>query len=70
MVQHKDKKQTAAVDLSKRLKDLRSLNDGSSLKGESSSNYFFIFGLSYLVECSVVSTVGKLHFQLTRVKLR
>ncbi|KAB1209618.1 hypothetical protein CJ030_MR3G001146 [Morella rubra] len=32
VVQHKDKKQTAAVDLSKRLKDLRSLNDGSSLK--------------------------------------
>jgi hypothetical protein len=31
--QKKDTKQTAAVDLSKRLKDFRSLNDASSLKG-------------------------------------
>ncbi|XP_059448658.1 uncharacterized protein LOC132179883 [Corylus avellana] len=31
-VQQKDTKQTAAVDLSKRLNDLRSLNDASSLK--------------------------------------
>ncbi|KAJ6318814.1 hypothetical protein OIU76_014213 [Salix suchowensis] len=31
-VQHKDTKQTAAVDLSKRLQDIRSLNDASSLK--------------------------------------
>ncbi|WJX10820.1 hypothetical protein P8452_01498 [Trifolium repens] len=30
--QKKDTKQTAAVDLSKRLKDFRSLNDASSLK--------------------------------------
>ncbi|XP_040988974.1 uncharacterized protein LOC121236594 [Juglans microcarpa x Juglans regia] len=32
MVQQKDTKQTAAVDLSKRLKDFRSLNDAGSLK--------------------------------------
>ncbi|XP_057991986.1 uncharacterized protein LOC110641063 isoform X1 [Hevea brasiliensis] len=32
VVQQKDKKQTAAVDLSKRLKDLRSINDAASLK--------------------------------------
>jgi hypothetical protein len=32
-LQQKDTKQTAAVDLSKRLNDLRSLNDASSLKG-------------------------------------
>lgn len=32
-VQEKDSKQTAAADLSKRLKDLRSLNDAASLKG-------------------------------------
>ncbi|XP_065862942.1 uncharacterized protein [Euphorbia lathyris] len=31
-VQQKEIKQTAAVDLSKRLKDFRSINDGSSLK--------------------------------------
>ncbi|KAG2727766.1 hypothetical protein I3843_01G171200 [Carya illinoinensis] len=31
-VQQKDTKQTAAVDLSKRLKDFRSLNDAGSLK--------------------------------------
>lgn len=31
--QKKDTKQTAAVDLSKRLKDFRSVNDASSLKG-------------------------------------
>jgi hypothetical protein len=31
--QKKDTKQTAAVDLSKRLKDFRSLNDAASLKG-------------------------------------
>nr|KYP73587.1 hypothetical protein KK1_006230 [Cajanus cajan] len=31
--QKKDTKQTAAVDLSKRLKDFRSLNDATSLKG-------------------------------------
>ncbi|XP_054820478.1 uncharacterized protein LOC129319438 [Prosopis cineraria] len=31
-VQQKDTKQTAAVDLSKRLKDFRSLNDAASLK--------------------------------------
>ncbi|KAL4372187.1 hypothetical protein AHAS_Ahas06G0240700 [Arachis hypogaea] len=30
--QKKDSKQTAAVDLSKRLKDIRSLNDAASLK--------------------------------------
>lgn len=30
--QKKDTKQTAAVDLSKRLKDFRSLNDAASLK--------------------------------------
>ncbi|CAH8251150.1 unnamed protein product [Arabidopsis lyrata] len=30
--QHKDVKQTTAVDLSKRLKDFRALNDASSLK--------------------------------------
>ena len=33
-VQQKETKQTAAVDLSKRLKDFRSLNDAASLKGE------------------------------------
>lgn len=32
-VQHKDIKQTAAVDLSKRLQDIRSVNDVSSFKG-------------------------------------
>ncbi|KAJ9154091.1 hypothetical protein P3X46_027465 [Hevea brasiliensis] len=32
VVQQKDTKQTAAVDLSKRLKDLRSINDAASLK--------------------------------------
>jgi hypothetical protein len=32
-VQHKDMKQTAAVDLSKRLQDIRSVNDVSSFKG-------------------------------------
>lgn len=32
-VQQKDSKQTAAVDLSKRLKDFRSANDAASLKG-------------------------------------
>lgn len=32
-VQEKDVKQTAAADLSKRLKDLHSLNDAASLKG-------------------------------------
>lgn len=32
-VQQKDTKQTAAIDLSKRLKDFRSLNDAASLKG-------------------------------------
>ncbi|XP_050215584.1 uncharacterized protein LOC126666768 [Mercurialis annua] len=31
-VQQKDTKQTAAVDLSKRLKDLRSVNDAANLK--------------------------------------
>ncbi|GMY26997.1 BAR domain-containing protein [Fagus crenata] len=31
-VQQKDSKQTAAVDLSKRLKDFRAINDASSLK--------------------------------------
>lgn len=31
-VQHKDIKQTAAVDLSKRLQDIRSVNDVSSFK--------------------------------------
>uniref|UniRef100_A0A803Q4F3 Uncharacterized protein n=1 Tax=Cannabis sativa TaxID=3483 RepID=A0A803Q4F3_CANSA len=31
-VQQKDAKQTAAADLSKRLKDLRSINDANSLK--------------------------------------
>ncbi|WCJ24141.1 hypothetical protein M5689_006123 [Euphorbia peplus] len=31
-IQQKEIKQTAAVDLSKRLKDFRSINDGSSLK--------------------------------------
>ncbi|KAE8076134.1 hypothetical protein FH972_014800 [Carpinus fangiana] len=31
-LQQKDTKQTAAVDLSKRLNDLRSFNDASSLK--------------------------------------
>ncbi|XP_016732332.2 uncharacterized protein [Gossypium hirsutum] len=31
-IQPKDAKQTAAVDLSKRLQDFRSLNDASSLK--------------------------------------
>ena len=34
-VQQKDSKQTAAVDLSKRLKDFRSANDAASLKGDS-----------------------------------
>ena len=34
-VQQKDSKQTAAVDLSKRLKDFRAINDASSLKGDS-----------------------------------
>ena len=38
-VQHKDTKQTAAVDLSKRLQDIRALNDASSLKG----NCFLFF---------------------------
>lgn len=33
-VQQKDTKQTAAVDLSKRLKDFRSINDAASLKGD------------------------------------
>ncbi|KAG2403176.1 uncharacterized protein HKW66_Vig0184620 [Vigna angularis] len=33
--QKKDTKQTAAVDLSKRLKDFHSLNDATSLKGVS-----------------------------------
>lgn len=33
--QKKDTKQTAAVDLSKRLKDFHSLNDAASLKGVS-----------------------------------
>ncbi|EOY06232.1 Uncharacterized protein TCM_021033 isoform 2, partial [Theobroma cacao] len=33
-VQPNDAKQTAAVDLSKRLKDFRSLNDAASLKEE------------------------------------
>lgn len=33
VVQEKDSKQNAAIDLSKRLKDFRSLNDASSLKG-------------------------------------
>lgn len=33
-VQPNDAKQTAAVDLSKRLKDFRSLNDAASLKGD------------------------------------
>ncbi|XP_022138362.1 uncharacterized protein LOC111009555 [Momordica charantia] len=32
VVQEKDSKQNAAIDLSKRLKDFRSLNDASSLK--------------------------------------
>jgi hypothetical protein len=32
-VQQKDMKQTAAVDLSKRLQDIRSVNDVSSFKG-------------------------------------
>ena len=32
-VQEKDAKQTAAAGLSKRLKDLRALNDANSLKG-------------------------------------
>lgn len=34
-VQQKDKKQTAAVGLSKRLKDFRAINDAASLKGTS-----------------------------------
>lgn len=38
-VQQKDTKQTAAVDLSKRLKDFRSLNDAGSLKGLSLSEF-------------------------------
>lgn len=33
--QKKDAKKTAAVDLSKRLKDLRSLNDAAGVKGVS-----------------------------------
>lgn len=33
-IQQKEIKQTAAVDLSKRLKDFRSLNDAASLKGD------------------------------------
>lgn len=40
-VQQKDSKQTAAVDLSKRLKDFRSVNDAASLKGDSFSFSFF-----------------------------
>jgi hypothetical protein len=48
--QKKDTKQTAAVDLSKRLKDFRSLNDASSLKGFSlytlltflNHNFFYV----------------------------
>lgn len=40
-VQQKDSKQTAAVDLSKRLKDIRSVNDAASLKGDSFSFSFF-----------------------------
>jgi hypothetical protein len=35
--QQKDVKQTTAVDLSKRLKDFRALNDASSLKGTHNS---------------------------------
>lgn len=38
--QKKETKQTAAVDLSKRLKDFRSVNDASSLRG-----FFFLFTL-------------------------
>lgn len=33
-VQEKETRQTVAVDLSKRLKDLHSANDANSLKGE------------------------------------
>lgn len=33
IVVQKDAKQTAAVDVSKRLKDLRSVNDAASIKG-------------------------------------
>lgn len=42
VVQEKDSKQNAAIDLSKRLKDFRSLNDASSLKGTvfSALHYF------------------------------
>ncbi|GAU39651.1 hypothetical protein TSUD_18310 [Trifolium subterraneum] len=39
--QKKDTKQTAAVDLSKRLKDFRSLNDASSLKEKNLFRKFF-----------------------------
>ena len=36
-VQEKEAKQTAAADLSKRLKDLRSVNDANSMKGQFTS---------------------------------
>lgn len=48
-VQQQDMKQTAAVDLSKRLKDLRSANDAASLKGNCLS--FFLVVLSLVCSC-------------------
>lgn len=41
-VQEKDTKQTVAGDLSKRLKDMRSVNDATSFKGENLSFFLYI----------------------------
>lgn len=60
--QKKDTKQTAAVDLSKRLKDFRSLNDASSMKGFSLSSYepLSIITLFY-VQTQATNTEKNLH---------
>lgn len=49
MSTQEDAKQTAAVDLSKRLKDLRQGNDGSSPKGY--SIHLSLFPSAYLGAC-------------------